>query len=197
MKYHPDKNPEGREKFDAVSTAYNLICNRSKISTGPNRLHLQLIIRAQSIIYKRYRLLLAPHKYAGYPMLLKTIKLETEDDNLFARAEANCASGEGTNAVLLADATELVYETVATSALNAEEMRREGGILDLQEAFSRCASMLSPKTTKPEDMIARVCYNVTAFYSVATFFPKCRERIHELPQVVRNVLRLLYHDVSR
>ncbi|CAH8634236.1 unnamed protein product [Heterobilharzia americana] len=58
MKYHPDKNPNGREKFQSVTKAYQFLCNRSKLSRGPNRLHIQLMLRAQSIVYRRYRSLL-------------------------------------------------------------------------------------------------------------------------------------------
>lgn len=60
---------------------------------------------------------LAPYKYAGYPMLIKTVRLETGDDQLFSKS-----------APLLAAASELCYHTVKCSALNAEELRREQGI---------------------------------------------------------------------
>lgn len=50
-------------------------------------------------------------------MLIKTIKMETEDDMLFSKS-----------APLLAAASELAYHTVNCSALNAEELRRENGI---------------------------------------------------------------------
>jgi hypothetical protein len=60
---------------------------------------------------------LEPYKYAGYPMLIKTIRMETNDDQLFSKS-----------APLLVAATELAYHTVNCSALNAEELRRENGI---------------------------------------------------------------------
>ena len=50
-------------------------------------------------------------------MLIKTIKMETVDDQLFSKA-----------APLLVSASELAYHTVNCSALNAEELRRENGI---------------------------------------------------------------------
>ena len=50
-------------------------------------------------------------------MLIKTIKMETSDDGLFAKETP-----------LLPAATELAYHTVNCSALNAEELRREDGI---------------------------------------------------------------------
>jgi len=60
---------------------------------------------------------LEPYKYAGYPMLIKTVVMETQDDQLFSK-----------DAPLLTAATELCYHTVNCSALNAEELRRERGI---------------------------------------------------------------------
>ena len=60
---------------------------------------------------------LQPYKYSGYPMLIKTIQMEIEDPKAFSK-----------EAALLPSACELCYHTVNTSALNAEELRRENGI---------------------------------------------------------------------
>ena len=64
-----------------------------------------------------YSTAMKPYKYAGYPMLIKTIELETNDDELFSKS-----------APLLTAASELAFHTINTSILNAEELRREGGI---------------------------------------------------------------------
>ena len=50
-------------------------------------------------------------------MLIKTIRLETEDGSVFSK-----------DAPLLPAASELAYHTMNCSALNAEELRRENGI---------------------------------------------------------------------
>lgn len=50
-------------------------------------------------------------------MLVKTIRLETNDSQLFSKS-----------APLLSAAAETAYYTVNCSALNAEELRREGGL---------------------------------------------------------------------
>lgn len=50
-------------------------------------------------------------------MLIKTIKMETEDEQLFSKLSP-----------LLPAAAELAFHTVNCSALNAEELRRENGI---------------------------------------------------------------------
>jgi len=117
QKYHPDKNPEGREIFESVNKAYEFLCSRAKITEGPDPENIILILKGQSILFSRYKDILEPYKYAGYPMLIKTIEMETKDDNLFSKS-----------APLLAAAAELCYHTVNCSALNAEELRRENGI---------------------------------------------------------------------
>ena len=56
---------------------------------------------------------LSPYKYAGYPMLIGTIKFETADSQLFSKETP-----------LLPAAAQLAYHTIDCSALNAEELRR-------------------------------------------------------------------------
>ena len=53
-----------------------------------------------------------------------------------------------------------------TSALNAEELRRENGIVTLQAAFARCVDVLS-NSSNPEDMAVQV----TITTSCSTFRP--------------------------
>lgn len=50
-------------------------------------------------------------------MLIKTITMETEDDQLFSKTSP-----------LLPAAVELAFHTVNCSALNAEELRRDNGM---------------------------------------------------------------------
>ena len=88
--------------------------------------------------------MLEPYKYAGYPMLITTIDLETNDDQLFSKS-----------APLLSAASELAYHTMDCSALNAEELRRENGIQTLHNAFARCISTLSAMS-KPGELAVQV-----------------------------------------
>ena len=60
---------------------------------------------------------LKPYKYAGYPMLITTIERESNDDDLFSKS-----------APILTAASEVAFHTMNTSALNAEELRRDNGI---------------------------------------------------------------------
>eukprot|EP00794_Sanderia_malayensis_P017835 gene17835-19618_t len=182
QRYHPDKNPEGRDVFEQISKAYDYLCNRSlKKANGADPENIVLILQAQSILFKRYKDVLEPYKYAGYPMLIKTIQMETSDSSLFSKETP-----------LLPSAAELAYHTINCSALNVEELRRESGIEVLQDAFSRCAHVLTG-LSKPEETTVQVCASIVKCYSVAAQFEECREKITELPNIVRDLCGILHH----
>ncbi|XP_048827820.1 dnaJ homolog subfamily C member 13 isoform X4 [Brienomyrus brachyistius] len=182
QKYHPDKNPEGRDMFERVNKAYEFLCTKSgRITHGPDPENIILILKAQSILFNRHRQELEPYKYAGYPMLIKTITMETSDGLLFSKTSP-----------LLPAATELAFHTVNCSALNAEELRRENGIEMLLEALTRCVAVLTA-SSKPEDMAVQVCGHICRCFSVAAQFEECREKIIELPNIIRDLCHVLYY----
>ena len=72
--------------FEKVSVAYQWLCNRNVRATdGPDSHNILLLLQAQTIVFDRYTTELEPYKYPGYPQLLHTIKLETEDSQLFSK----------------------------------------------------------------------------------------------------------------
>ncbi|KAK2708864.1 hypothetical protein QYM36_014478, partial [Artemia franciscana] len=169
------------EKFEEVNRAYEFLCSR-RVSTlaGPDPKNIVLILQTQSIIFSRYSQELEPYKYAGYPMLVRTVQLETKDESLFSKT-----------AGLLSAAAEVAYHTVKCSALNAEELRREGGLEALLEAFSRCSGILN-KSSVPEDVAVQVSSNVLLCFTVAARFQSCRERVAQMATVISEVCRILY-----
>jgi DnaJ family protein C protein 13 len=136
QKYHPDKNPDGREQFEQINYAYEFLTStlvRASTSQEPNVNRIVIILRAQSIVYSRNLEgkiilfivftwqsfpVLSPYKYAGYTQLIKTIDLESTDDLLFKENGGQ----------LLIAAVELCYWTLRSSPLNAEQLRRDGGL---------------------------------------------------------------------
>lgn len=122
---------------------------------------------------------LRPYKYAGYPQLIKTIELETKDDQLFSKPVP-----------LLSAASELCYHTVNCSALNAEELRREEGIEALLEAYSRCVSIMGVDS-KPDELHYQVISSITKCFEVACYFENCKNKILKLPRLLLDVCHVV------
>ena len=97
--------------FEKVNNSYEFLCSKSaRVGSGPDPNNIVLVLRAQSILFDRYGDALQPYKYAGYPMLTKTIQLETVD---CSASQLHCYQHSA--------AAECCYQTVRCSALNAEE----------------------------------------------------------------------------
>lgn len=187
-KYHPDKNPEGRDMFEQINCAYELLSsNLARSSLSPDIQRIVLCLQAQSIVYSRHAEELSPYKYAGYSHLIRTIELQAKEDSLFA---------EGGGSLLCA-AVELCRLTLASSPLNAEQLRRDAGLEALQSAFDRCVPMVNLSSAE-EDMAVQVCINVLHCFATAAQFEACREKLSEMSSVFSNICRLLqFHHVTR
>ena len=108
---------------------------------------------------------------------------------------------------MLSAAVELCHYTLKSSALNAEQLRRDQGlevkelnscgnfVQALQLAFDRCCPMVIGSST-PLDMPVQVCEHICNCFATASAFEGCRERMAELPTLFGNLCRLLQFPVG-
>ncbi|KAK9102564.1 hypothetical protein Sjap_019818 [Stephania japonica] len=177
MRFHPDKNPEGREKFLAVQKAYERLQATMQGLQGPQPWRLLLLLKGQCILYRRYGHVLEPFKYAGYPMLLTSVTVD-KDDNNFLSSE---------RAPLLVAASELIWLTCASSSLNGEELVRDGGVPLLATLLSRCMCVVQPTTSSTEPS-ATIVTNVMRTFSVLSRFESARFEMLKLGGLVEDIV---------
>ncbi|GIM04041.1 hypothetical protein Vretimale_8678, partial [Volvox reticuliferus] len=193
-KYHPDKNPQGRPMFLKIQTAYERLQAGVAGGQGPQPWRIVLLLRAQCVLYGRCSKDLAPYKYAGYGLLLDTIRggtargSTTTGDKVAtggsATTNTSTAAGQTKEAPAAASsesvapgsffagdvldqvtsAAELCWLTVLSCRRNAEELSRCGGVGVLAELLSRAVGVL-PLDAAPTDPTAVIA--IAALRSLA------------------------------
>jgi DnaJ family protein C protein 13 len=169
--YHPDKNPNGREMFEAIQAAYEFLVAEKVDDGAPDPMRIFLLLKAQSILFKHYGTKMANYKYAGYSLLLVLIAREFEDSDAFTKTVC-----------LLDPAVELCYYTVDNAPLNADELLEEGGIELISKVLSRCMELITGSATDANPR-ARVAMNCLRTFRVAARFDDCRNRIFSMESI--------------
>ncbi|KPA83270.1 putative endosomal trafficking protein RME-8 [Leptomonas pyrrhocoris] len=161
-KYHPDKNPNGRETFEKIQRAYEYLVADTVESSAPNPENIFLLLKAQSILFKRCGVILQQYKYAGYDLLLRLIESEFRSPDALHKP-----------IVLLDPATELCYFTIRNAPLNADELQEENGMHLLAEIATYCFDFITPNS-KDAEVHVRIAKHCMLTFSISARFTDCR-----------------------
>ena len=188
-KFHPDKNPNGRQMFEKIRIAYELLSSVDMEVTETDLDNVVLLIKAQNIIYRRFPDAVNDQKYPAFQHLLDVLTVplhpsevieEPKDDEARdeARATAEPSSPlDSTHADLLLAGTTLVFYTCSVSPLNVREFVKVGGtkkLFDIVLLATRtltAASQTVPSVTSTAAKVAHelLLYALKAFTSIAAF----------------------------
>jgi DnaJ family protein C protein 13 len=169
--YHPDKNPNGREMFEAIQKAYEFLASNAEASDQPDAKKVYLLLKAQSILFSRFPQVMSTYKYAGYSLLLKLVQMEFADEQMLTK-----------EVCLMDPAVELCYYTVDNNALNADELLVEGGIDLISSVMNRCIDLVTASSTDAQ-VHTRIVGNAIRTFTVAATYRDCLDRIMTMPTI--------------
>ena len=191
-KFHPDKNPNGRQMFEKIRIAYELLSSVDMEVTETDLDNVVLLIKAQNIIYRRFSDAVSDQKYPAFQHLLDVLTVplypaevvvasehENDDEEARVRAAAEPSPLDSTHADLLLAGTTLVYYTCSVSPLNVKEFVKVGGtrkLFDIVLLATRTLTAAPPSTSSPgmTNAASKVAhelllYALKAFTSIAAF----------------------------
>lgn len=224
-KYHPDKNPAGREMFESIQEAYELLLpfieSGQKIQTkfdedaegtiddngkqsneiqvaegfvgGIEQMEsIQLLIKTQSLICRRFEAQMSKYKYPAYQILLGCLHLPSSSQE--ARLQGDTASifrsslMKSKRAHFVRDAVELLFRTCLVSPLNAEELVAESGVMILEsllDFYVHAASCLDERTvtsagTASDSTVSEILSNVVHTLAGISYYESGRSAIANL-----------------
>jgi DnaJ family protein C protein 13 len=109
--FHPDKNPNGRETFEGVKKAYELLCSIEMHVAETDLSNVLLLIKTQSIIYRRFNDRVCDQQYPAYKLLVSVITVPRIVSDAISDLDFE----------LLDVGTVLIYQTCVASIHNALE----------------------------------------------------------------------------
>ena len=186
-KFHPDKNPNGRQMFEKIRIAYELLSSVDMEVTETDLDNVALLIKAQNIIYRRFPDAVNDQKYPAFQHLLDVLAVplqsatgtvESEGEEARDAADAQPSSPlDGTHTDLLLAGTTLIFYTCSVSPLNVREFVKVGGtknLFDIVLLATRtltAASQSAPSVTTAASKVAHelLLYALKAFTSIAAF----------------------------
>ncbi|KAL7718093.1 J domain-containing protein [Entamoeba marina] len=173
-KYHPDKNPDGRERFEEINNAYNFIM-KSMGNVLAERGKIILLIEVQIMLYERFKIKLAPYKYSGFPLIISLLQKALDNNDV----------------ALVLLCVKLIILNCQCSSHNTEELHRNNGLTNIANTLDRYVSLIhSDSIINTSDEVKIVVYCLQVF-ALAAAFAKCRKKIFKLKTVLNNLTTCL------
>eukprot|EP00934_Nitzschia_sp_Nitz4_P000945 Nitzschia sp. Nitz4//scaffold10_size219509//158366//167608//NITZ4_001449-RA/size219509-augustus-gene-0.252-mRNA-1//1//CDS//3329532983//945//frame0 len=212
--YHPDKNPGGRDMFESIQAAYELLLplvesgqslqsivggdGMSEVSSGQDldassaegfaggilqMKAMHLLIRAQSLICRRFEVEMGKYKYPIYGLLLSCLSIPRSEQGEAGLTKSPLMTA--TRAEFVRDALELVFRTCLVSPLNAEELVSESGVdilaklLDfyVEAAHSLDDTAMHTSRMVSDEVIASILANIVHTLSGVAYYENGRKAI--------------------
>jgi len=163
-KYHPDRNPQGREKFEEVQQSYEFLIE-AEISVETSEMKhgtwLSLVLKSQELLYNRYTASLAKYKYPGYSMLSQLL------DRYISDWKQRRALPE--EMLLLKEAALLLVATCKAHPGNAEEFALHSALMGANTVLELAVADVSDTDLKIAHLEQILQLLVTALGSAASF----------------------------
>lgn len=155
--YHPDKNAGGRDMFEKVQKAYELLSMVEAQAAETDLRNVLLLIKTQNIIYRRFPNEVSDQKYPGYTLLMDAMRIPP--------VSPPCT---GIESEILSAGALLLYYTNSLSPLNAREFVKIGAVEKLQKIVEYALEAFHYPETKA--MAIDILVNsMKAYTSVANF----------------------------
>jgi hypothetical protein len=152
---------------------------------------MQLLIRTQKLICKRFEQEMSKYKYPTYSILLSCLQMPPSSRD--ARVQQDSAAALGSclttvrRAEFVRDAVELVFRTCLVSPLNAEELVAEGGVVVMEallDFYVHIAHCMDEKTVPPDHasaaMVTEIISHVIHTVAGIAFYETGRSAIESL-----------------